>query len=897
MARRQPWRGALGVLFLLLVGIDFAASHSHDDHHSAVASSNHNNNSTIESAKDLVAKALLNLTGIGLARFRHTATSTPDHCHGNANSQGYHIPPELAEAARILAESSPQLPTGNHSEVVASARSKFIRHGGPTSDKTNTPLHLQTPEGRLSVYDGVGGSSQESGNASNGYWMLDMASQGARPLAPSGYQVWRNVRDYGTVGDGVTDDTAAINRAIWSAGRRGADCDTVPAVVYFPAGTYLVSSSLTQGCNTQLLGDVTGKSPTLLAASSFVGMGVITSRANTSGSKGHPNTNNGFRSIRDLKIDLQLASATAYICGIVWQAAHGASIENIEFYMRYTSDGRSNQGGIYVLSGSGGLLADLIFVGGGTVAYFENQEITTDHLVFLHGGGVWIYGDSVWTMHDCVFESCSHGVIVEGRAGRLDNTKPPAGSLTLIDSIFSDTTTGASLFLSSNSTTLHLENCAFYGATNAVVVDPLHARVLLAADPTGNLVVDNWESGSNPSSAAHIPPTARNPALSDKQYPAMAPSLLTRRRPSYATLPSGKVMNVKALGAAGDGVTDDTAVLNAILDGAVNTSSVVFFPFGVYRVEDTLRVPVGSRIVGPAWARIVGAGSKFGDETRPRAVVQVGRSGEAGVVEIQGMVFAVEEDAAGAVVVEWNVRETSLASAGLWDSHIRVGDAKATGLQAEDSASTVTTKPRGRGPLLLMHLAPGSTAYIENSWLSAADHDAETASLDHDVYASRGLLVDADHAWLWATTIDCQYQISNPNDILMVPSPPKPAVENDPPKFAGYRVWTTSALETMNLALPSVCTSALTQPIHCHAHTKTFVALKDLPVSLGDPSLTDAICDPSCGDSLKTWSDRVTLACEGHTISDMPPALRGSRVWAGYNVTCLRDPSSGEYCS
>lgn len=68
--------------------------------------------------------------------------------------------------------------------------------------------------------------------------------------------MWRNVKDYGAVGNGVADDTAAIDRAIWSGGRRGVDCAIVPAVVYFPAGTYLVSGSVVQGCNTQLLGDV-----------------------------------------------------------------------------------------------------------------------------------------------------------------------------------------------------------------------------------------------------------------------------------------------------------------------------------------------------------------------------------------------------------------------------------------------------------------------------------------------------------------------------------------------------------------------------------------------------------------------------------------------------------------
>lgn len=61
------------------------------------------------------------------------------------------------------------------------------------------------------------------------------------------------------MGDGVTDDTAAINLAISDGQRCGPDCGTstvVPAVVYFPAGTYLVSSPIIQYYNTQFLGDV-----------------------------------------------------------------------------------------------------------------------------------------------------------------------------------------------------------------------------------------------------------------------------------------------------------------------------------------------------------------------------------------------------------------------------------------------------------------------------------------------------------------------------------------------------------------------------------------------------------------------------------------------------------------
>lgn len=37
-----------------------------------------------------------------------------------------------------------------------------------------------------------------------------------------------------------------------------------------------------------------------------------------------------------------------------------------------------------------------------------------------------------------------------------------------------------------------------------------------------------------------------------------------------------------------------------MLSGAANTSSVVYFPFGIYLVKDTLYVPMGSRVIGHA---------------------------------------------------------------------------------------------------------------------------------------------------------------------------------------------------------------------------------------------------------------------------------------------------------
>ena len=77
-----------------------------------------------------------------------------------------------------------------------------------------------------------------------------------------------NVKTFGATGDGASDDTTAIRMAIAAAGL------AAPATVYFPAGTYLVSSALEAPDNVRWLGD--GMDTTRIRLSRGIGGSMVT---------------------------------------------------------------------------------------------------------------------------------------------------------------------------------------------------------------------------------------------------------------------------------------------------------------------------------------------------------------------------------------------------------------------------------------------------------------------------------------------------------------------------------------------------------------------------------------------------------------------------------------------
>ncbi|KAL4864806.1 pectin lyase fold/virulence factor [Aspergillus spectabilis] len=261
--------------------------------------------------------------------------------------------------------------------------------------------------------------------------------------------------------------------------------------------------------------------------------------------------------------------------------------------------------------------------------------------------------------------------------------------------------------------------------TPTAVLDADTSSVLLDGAASGLKVVDSWgfgrvvnqkSTGSLFLSGGDVPAPERTGSLFTQN------SWFSRSAPTYQDLTATEIVNVRNYGAKGDGVTDDTIILNQVLERAAQRGSVVFFPFGVYLVTDTIDVPVNSRIVGQAWSQIMGSGSRFKDEGSPRAVVQVGLPGETGILEISDMMVT-------------NVHEESQGSAALWNTHIRVGGAEGSNMQTSNC-------PKGENGIiaecvaasLLVHITPRSSGYFENMWVWTADHDLDEASQEQDIF-------------------------------------------------------------------------------------------------------------------------------------------------------------------
>ncbi|KAK4998198.1 hypothetical protein LTR66_002539 [Elasticomyces elasticus] len=625
------------------------------------------------------------------------------------------------------------------------------------------------------------------------YWMSQIKRQGKVAYgANSSYILWRNVRDYGAKGDGITDDTDAINNATADGFRCGLGCDsstTTPAIIYFPPGTYMVSAPLIMYYYTQFIGDANDL-PTLKAFANFQGIGVLDSdKYLPFGFSWYTNQNNFYRQVRNLVIDITSLPKGRGAC-IHWQVAQATSLQNIVMNMVQGTPGDGNaQQGIFMDNGSGGWMEDLIFNGGGIGFFSGNQQFTSRNLTF-NGCETAIYQnwDWIWNYKSLTINNCNIGLDMT-QGGSVITT----GSIVVQDGVFNNVNTGILTTFSSNSTpvaggTLVVDNVDFTGTKNAIaypngtVIQPggsvvssfLQGRVYTAYEAQqqfGNLTC--WEPTAN---SARIQQSVSPPPKSQSLLTASG-TIYERSKPQYEGMPVASFISILDYGCKGDGVSDDTACVQAYFD-SIATNQIAYIDHGAYVVTKTVQVPKNIRMVGEIWPLfMIQDIGLWSDKSNPKPAFRVGNPGDVGTVEMQDIVFETRGPAPGAIMVEWNLAGSTPGAAAMWDVHWRIGGTNGTLLQSDRCSKTPTVAHTANtaciGAFLLLHVTHSGSVYMANNWGWVADHELDLT--DHnqiDIYNGRGVLIESQGpVWLYGTSFEhsmlYNYQIANAKEIYM----------------------------------------------------------------------------------------------------------------------------------
>ena len=612
------------------------------------------------------------------------------------------------------------------------------------------------------------------------YWVASIKRQGSPAFGTPGFKVYRNVKDYGAKGDGVSDDTAAINSAVEDGNRCGINCDSstvTPALVYFPPGTYMVSKPIIQWYYTQFVGDAVSL-PVVKALPNFEGMALIDADPYIPGGNGanwYTNQNNFYRQVRNFVLDTTQIPAGKGAAGIHWQVGQATSLQNIRFEMTKGGDDNVQQG-IFMDNGSGGFMTDLVFNGGKYGAFFGNQQFTTRNLTFNDcDTAIYMNWNWVWTLKSVNINNCKMGIDM---ANSPDNQT--VGSVIVMDTVITKTPIGINTAFSENSIphaggTLIIDNVKF--EDSQVAIQGKDKRVLLA----GNSHVKSWSQGqAMPAGGTlkRVQGPVEDPPTKPDALITVDGDFFQRAKPQYENLSVDAFVSLKSAGAKGDGKTDDTDIIERTID-SLKDGQVLYVDHGAYLVTRTITIPASRnvKITGEIWPMFMATGPFFSNQDDPKPVFKIGTtSGEEGTFEMSDVIITTKGPGPGAILMEWNIKETTQGTAGLWDTHFRIGGFAGTELQSAQCAKQPTTQhppnPDCIGSFMNLHITKESSGYFENVWLWTADHELDLA--DHgqiDVYNGRGMLVESQGpVWLWGTASEhsqlVQYQFQGAKDIF-----------------------------------------------------------------------------------------------------------------------------------
>ncbi|PGH19016.1 hypothetical protein AJ79_00050 [Helicocarpus griseus UAMH5409] len=631
--------------------------------------------------------------------------------------------------------------------------------------------------------------------AETSYWLPKLAPLGKASTCRCGGRLeinYRNLLPVATTSStvtllnmvpiihGKTDATEAINAAVEDGGRCGLECGNTfaqGAIVYFPPGTYKICRPVIQLYYTQFIGDALDPR-TIKGCDTFEGIALFDTDPYIPGGNGqnwYINQNQFFRQIRNFIFDLtDMPLATndndqpLVPTGIHWQVSQACSLQNLVFNMPEATDSSMvTHVGIFMENGSGGFVSDLVF----------NEEISAGELVgdpvgknkfsAIHGDDLKFNGclTAVQMVWDWGFNwqriEIEGGAIAFNISGRRGDTDQGIGSVSVIDSKISN----CPVAILTNS-----RKDGVNGPPNIVIGNLEMNNVgITVQDESGDTIlegsdrVDLWAIGRryNGYEGTYTSGPVDAPAKGSRLL-ADDGKLFYRPRPQYEDFGIDQFRIATEHNCKNDGTGDNTEGINAFLQQAKDAGQIAYFPAGIYRIQ--------------------GDGFYFSDAHNPHVVVQVGNKGDVGTVEIVDMIFNVQGATAGAIVLEWNVHESSQGSGksfGYVGFALRVGGATGTDLDINtcpkfgfDSACICAA--------LLFHVTPQASGYFENVWIWLADHDNDMSVYNSpdkianqiSLYAARGTLIESEGpSWFYGTgsehTVMYQYQVYGAKDIYL----------------------------------------------------------------------------------------------------------------------------------
>ena len=469
----------------------------------------------------------------------------------------------------------------------------------------------------------------------------------------------RNVMDFGAVGDGVTDDTNAIQAAISYS----------PGLIYFPSGTYLVSHEIKVWGSfggTQLIGDYSGTRPKILLAASTP----------------------GYNDVNNLAYVIRFYKSAPPDYNVAYDTAFGSALNCIN---------------IEVESGNAGAVA--LSHRGNLPGYVRNCEITLNgnylgmdglpgasvtENVKITGGQIGIKvgeGQAPSSLRGCtflgqtvasvdvyqtglVFTGCDFNNVAIGIRVPTNMGEYPAARLYLEDCIFRNITGNKAIVGQKNWSgigtgdwwywVLALKNVYFKDVNEIAYweagTNPVKAAVSIAGQASGWCRADYVTHGNRWANGVKVNSDGEN-----HREVTASPSAPTYTASDFVLEIPNKsdCVSVKDYNAYGDGIHDDTAAIEA----AIADTNNIFFPMGTYITSDTIQLHKDTKLIGEhsryTTIQLVPDDNSFNDVNNPKPVIDTVND-SSGTAVFSGFDLGKYAYLEGLVNIRWRVGANSI---------------------------------------------------------------------------------------------------------------------------------------------------------------------------------------------------------------------------------------------